>query len=149
MADNPLGANPNLKPGKPLGKPNPQETDPKFQNTSDAVVPPGLESQERTDPVAPAAGRDPDSVMRAAKHQAASADDLVSEEDAVASIERARKAREVISRRNLARTPEEVDKCDAELKGLGFDLPHPVPPAAQRTGETGPLGRREPGPVTA
>lgn len=138
----PLGADPNVKPGEPLGKPNPQGNNPKYSDTAEAVVPPGLESKDRG-PAEPAAGRDPDSLMRAAKHQAAAADDLVSEEDAAANIERARKAREVISRRNLATSPGEVEKYDAELKSLGFDLPHPVPPAAQRVDE--PVGRRSPG----
>lgn len=124
--------------------PAPQATNPDAQNTSKGVTPGPLKSDpNQVSEVRNAAGQDPDSLIRAAKHQAAAADDLVSEEDAVASIERAREARELISRRNLATSPAEVEKIDGELKGLGFDLPLSVPPAAQRR-DAGPVGRRSP-----
>lgn len=123
--------------------PAPQSTNPDAQNTAKGVTPGPLKSDNQDHVVPTAAGRDPDSLIRAAKHQAAAADDLVSEKDAEANIERARKARQIISRRNLANDPAEVEKYDAELKGLGFDLPLSVPPAAQR--DAAPVGRRAPG----
>ena len=82
---------------------NPQDTNPDTRNTTAAVTPEPLKSPIGSEaPLAPAAGLDPDSVIRAAKHTLAAAGDDGNDK-AEADIERARKAREGVSRRNAAK----------------------------------------------
>lgn len=116
----------------------PSDAKPSAPKTADAPAP----DKASAAPLYPAAGVDPDAVIRAAKHSLAAADPTL-DDKAEKDIERAQKARELISRRNSATDPAEVDKLDGELKGLGFDLGLTVPPQAQRG--AGPVGRREPG----
>lgn len=88
----------------------------------------------------PGHGVDPDSVIRAAKHQLAAAD-TTGDDKARADIEKASKARALVAERNDAK-PDRVKAIDGELKALGFELPLPTPTSAQRAE---PVGRRTPG----
>jgi hypothetical protein len=96
-----------------------------------------------TDAQIPAAGIDPDSVQATAKHQLAAADPR-HDDRAREDLDRAGAARALVAERNNA-SPERVAAIDKELAGLGFDLPLPVPAAAQR-GDAVPVGRSAPGP---
>ena len=88
----------------------------------------------------PAAGADPDSVARMAKHQLATTDPS-GDEHAREQLDKAAKARSLVAERNGA-APERVAAIDAELAALGFEGPLPTT-AAQRGEPTGRGTRQE------
>lgn len=141
MAEQPLGADPNVKPGKPLGKPAPQQTNPDAQNTAEAVVPPGLESKE-SEPV-PNPGPDHEAVLRAAKHAGASGAFGWKEEELEETGQKVATARRLVAKRNRSTDPGEVKAIDAELEGLGFAAP--VATTEYQREANAPVGRRAPG----
>lgn len=141
MAEQPLGADPNVKPGKPLGKPAPQGNDPKYSGTAEAVVPPGLESKE-SEPVANP-GPDHEAVLRAAKHAGASGAFGWKEEELEETGQKVAQARALVAERNRSTDGSRVKAIDAELEKLGFAAPVATTEAQRRGLE--PLDRHAPG----
>lgn len=127
--------------GGPARKPAAQGDNPNDRHDSPGVTPAALEPTDHEVPPVP--GTDPDSVLRAAKHQLA-ATDTSGDEHAERQVERSAKARKLVAERNSA-GPDRVKAIDAELKGLGFEAPLSTT-ESQRGG--GPAGRRSPNPTT-
>lgn len=120
-------------------KPASQGDNPADRNDAQGVTPVGLGVNEVYAPGA--AGVDPDSVARSAKHALAAPDPSVNEH-ADRQLEDAAKARRLVAERNRSADPARVEAIDGELRVLGFtgDL---ATTEVQR-GNEGPAGRRAP-----